>query len=156
MNTQELEEVFDGVLGPAGFRKRKHTWFKTNPDTITLVDLQKSQWGGQYYVNLAVFLRDLGDVPTPAEHRAHLRVRLTAVAGSECGSIEQALDLERPSLSAGDRRAVLTCALRKVAVSYLASRSTLSQLRELSAAGELGPVLMTKAARELLAAKPPA
>lgn len=150
MNTKELEEVLDSVLAPAGLRRRKDTWYRTNEDTITLINLQKSQWGGQYYVNLAVYLRDLGKVSSPTEHQAHIRVRLTSIAGRDTSAIEEALDLERASVSTEQRKAVLSRALALIALPFLAERSTLPRLRELHAEGRLGPVLITKVTRELL------
>jgi hypothetical protein len=150
MNTKELEGVFDSVLVPAGFRRRKDTWYKMNDDTITLVNLQKSQWGGQYYVNLAVYLRDLGKATSPSEHESHIRVRLTSISGSGTAAVEEALDFERETVSAEQRRKVLAHALSTVALPFLAERNTLPRLRELRADGQLGPVLVTKATRELL------
>jgi hypothetical protein len=154
MNTNGLEEVFDSVLAPGGFRRRKDTWYRTNEDTITLVNLQKSQWGGQYYVNLGVYLRDLGKATSPSEHQSHIRVRLTSIAGTDARAIEEALDLERPGISAEQRRSVLAKALTSVALPFLTERSVLPRLRALYAGGQLGPVIVTKVSRELLAAMP--
>jgi len=154
VNTKELHEVFDDVLAPLGFRRRKETWYKTNPDTISVINLQKSQWGGQYYVNLAVYLRDLGNSTLPQESQSHIRVRLTAIVGSDAVSVEEALDLEREGLSAERRKELVTEALQAIAVPFLASRSDLPSLRELHARRGLGPVLITKGARELLDTAP--
>lgn len=150
MNTKELEAVFDSVLTPAGFRRHKDTWYKTNEDTITLVNIQKSQWGGQYYVNLAVYLRDLGKATSPAEHQSHIRLRLASISGSDTPAVEEALDLERAPVPTEQRKSVLARVLSTVALPFLVERSTLPRLRELHAAGQLGPVLVTKATRELL------
>jgi hypothetical protein len=154
MNTKGLEEVFESVLAPAGFRRRKDTWYKTNEDTITLVNLQKSQYGGQYYVNLAVYLRDLGKATSPSEYQSHIRVRLTAIAESAAAAIDEALDLERTGVSAKKRKDVIARAVTMIALPFLADRSVLPRLRELHAQGELGPVLITKGARELLESAP--
>jgi hypothetical protein len=154
MNTKELEDVFDNVLTPAGFRRRKDTWYKTNEDTITLLNLQKSQWGGQYYVNLAVYLRDLGRATSPPEHQSHIRVRLTSIAGESASAIEESLDLERPGIGGDQRRTIITSALTTIAIPFLAERSGLPRLREMHAKGQLGPVLITKVTRELLEGTP--
>lgn len=154
MNTKELEEEFDSVLAPAGFRRRKDTWYRTNEDTISLVNLQKSQYGGQYYVNLAVYLRDLGKAASPLEYQSHIRLRLTAIAGSDASVIDDALDLEKPGMSTEQRKEVLGRALTTIAVPFLADRSVLPRLRELHARGQLGPVLVTKDTRELLERAP--
>lgn len=154
MNTKELEEIFDRVLAPAGFRRRKDTWYNTNEDAIALVNLQKSQYGGQHYVNLAVYLRELGKATSPAEHHSHIRVRLAAIGGSDTSAIANALDLERTDISTDQRKSIMERALTTIALPFLAERSVLPRLRELHTLGQLGPVLLTKVARELLDAAP--
>jgi hypothetical protein len=154
MNTTELAEVISAVLVPAGFRKRKDTWYKANEDTITLLNLQKSQYGGQYFVNLAVYLRDLGTATSPSEHQSHIRVRLTAIAGGEASAIDEALDLEQPNMSTEKRRTTLTRALTTMALPFLSERSVLAHVRELHAQGSLGPVLITRATVTLLERTP--
>lgn len=154
MNTKELGEELDSILAPAGFRRRKDSWYRMNEDTISLVNLQKSQYGGQYYLNLAVYLRDLDKATSPAEHQSHIRVRLTAIAGSEASAIDGALDLEKANMSTEQRKGILGRALSEIALPFLVERSVLPHLRELHAQGQLGPVLITKDARELLEARP--
>lgn len=150
MNTKEIEEIFDRALAPAGFRRRKDTWYKTNEDAITLVNLQKSQWGGQYYVNLGVYIRYLGKATSPPEHKSHIRARLTSIAGSEAPAIDAALNLERTDFSTEGRANTIERALTRIAVPFLAERSVLPRLRELHAQSRLGPVLLTKVTRDLL------
>jgi hypothetical protein len=142
------------VLAPAGFRRRKDTWYKTNEDTITLLNLQKSQYGGQYYMNLAVYIRELGRATSPLEHQSHIRARLTAISGSDASSIDEALDLERSDVSTEQRRNVIGLAITTIAVPFLVDRSVLPRLRELHAQRKLGPVLITKVTRELLERAP--
>jgi hypothetical protein len=150
MNTKDLVKLFDDVLAPAGFRRRQSTWYKGNEDTITLVNLQKSQWGGQYYVNLGVYLRALGNATSPPEHQAHIRTRLTSIGEAGTSGLNEALDLESTEITRVDRTNAITGTLATVAVPFLAERSSVERLRELHADGQLGPVMTMKAALELL------
>jgi hypothetical protein len=150
MNTKELLDVINAVLAPAGFRRRKETWYRANEDTVTLVNLQKSQWGGQFFVNLAVYLRALGNAASPAEHQAHIRVRLTSIAGESSAPLDEALDLERAGISTESRASRITAAMIDVALPFLTDRSVVPALRQLYATGQLGPVLLVKDARRLL------
>jgi hypothetical protein len=152
MNTKELEDILNAVLAADGFRRRKDTWYRSNEDTISLVNLQKSEFGGRFYINLAVYLRDLGTATSPSEYQSHIRVRLSAIAGKEASEVERALDLERPDMTTARRSEVLSRALTLIALPFLAERSVLPRLRELHSTAQLGPVLLTKATRELLEA----
>lgn len=154
MNTKDLEDVIDSVLSPIGFRRRARTWYKINEDTISLLNLQKSQWGGQYYVNLGVYLSDLGRAKYPPEHQAHIRVRLSAITGEDTSALDAALDLERKEIGMKERHSVIARVVTAVAIPFLGERSTLPRLRQLHAGGRLGPVLITRETRALLEQQP--
>ncbi|HEY4307744.1 MAG TPA: DUF4304 domain-containing protein [Gemmatimonadaceae bacterium] len=149
MNSKDLEELFDNVLTRSGFRRRRDTWYSTNEDTITLVNIQKSQWSGQYYVNLGVYLRDLGKATSPLEYQAHIRARLDVIALSDGIDLTRALDLEA-SWVTQERRKCLEEALTMIAVPFLSARNVLPRLREMQKANSIGAVIITAEARQLL------
>ncbi|WP_160320847.1 DUF4304 domain-containing protein [Arthrobacter alpinus] len=54
-----IETTFASVLKARGFRKRGRNWFRTTQtDDYQIVNLQKSPWGGDFYVNLGWSLPD--------------------------------------------------------------------------------------------------
>lgn len=67
MSSNVIQATFDGFMKGAGFSKRSGSWYRISDEVITVVELQKSQYGLQYYVNLALWLRPLGEVKTPKE-----------------------------------------------------------------------------------------
>jgi uncharacterized protein DUF4304 len=156
MNTSQLKRLFDAALSPAGFRRRKDSWYRLNEDVITVVNLQKSQWGGQFYINLGIYLRVLGNSISPPEYQCHVRARLTAIAGDRMSPIEAALDLEGKEMPMEEREGILRRSLEEIALPFLNDRSTVPQLRGLHAKGQLerGAVSITKAARALLEQAP--
>ena len=66
-----------------GYRKKSTRWYLDGDDVLVVVDLQKSQYGRAYYVNVAFWLRELGDDPSPPENRCHVRTRLEKIANVE-------------------------------------------------------------------------
>lgn len=60
-----------------GYLRKGTTLHRDQPETIAVVNLQGSQWGGRYYVNVALWLKALGDADTPPENKCHIRTRLT-------------------------------------------------------------------------------
>ena len=63
----EIErEEFIACISPrlkqAGFKKIRHTWRKEYPETIAVFNVQGSQWGPKYYLNLAIYVKALGGV----------------------------------------------------------------------------------------------
>jgi hypothetical protein len=73
----DLESALHAVLKPLGFRKRARTWRLERPEVISVVNLQKSSWGDDFYLNLGVFLKGDGAVRQPAEKDCHIRWRPT-------------------------------------------------------------------------------
>jgi hypothetical protein len=76
-----LEGRIASVLKPLGYTKRAGTWHRDHGKLISVVNLQKSQWGDDFYLNLGVYLKQLGSENHPAESRCHIRCRAEALAG---------------------------------------------------------------------------
>lgn len=93
----ELEEVLTKVLRSAGFRKSRRAWSRIRGDVTQLVNLQKSQFGPEHYVNVGINLNKLLAAPDTKVAQAHLQVRLAQVLPEDA-----AKQLNR--LLAGDQR----------------------------------------------------
>ncbi|MEI7728028.1 MAG: DUF4304 domain-containing protein [Verrucomicrobiota bacterium] len=102
-NQKKLEEIIDGVLKPFGFIKRRSAWYRHYPETVLVLDLQKSDYGGQYYVNLAVSIRELNRQEYPREEHCHINIRLDRVAGDR-ETVHKVFDLENRTLTDDERR----------------------------------------------------
>lgn len=75
-NIHPLAEVIDSILSRQDFQRKKKSWYLLNEETIEIVDLQKSDYGDSWYINLAIYLRSLGVEKYPAEYKSHIRSRL--------------------------------------------------------------------------------
>lgn len=56
-----LQTAFDEFAKSAGFTKESGTWCRRQPDVIGVIELQKSQYGAQYFANVALWLLDDDD-----------------------------------------------------------------------------------------------
>jgi len=100
MSRNVIQTTFDGFMKGAGFSKHSGSWYRDTDDVITVAELQKSQYGLQYYVNIALWLRPLGEAKTPKEQACHVRSRLSLLVGSADGQLE-ALAVKGPSDGSG-------------------------------------------------------
>lgn len=141
-------------LREAGFKVRTNTWHKQCQDTILVVNLQKSQWGPQYYINLAVWVKQLGDVSTPKEYQCHIRQRATDLPDKRAKTLERALDLEDESMSMEQREACIDELMRESAIPFLESLSTVEGIRSALEAQKLKGCFVNRQLKELLAASP--
>jgi hypothetical protein len=73
---KKLETALAPVLKAAGYRKRARTWHREWTDTLTVFNIQKSQWSDQFYLNCGIYLKALGDAQHPPEYECHIRERM--------------------------------------------------------------------------------
>lgn len=76
-----LEQRIAAALRPLGYTKQRTTWHRDHGELISVLNLQKSRWGDDLYLNLAVYLKQLGTETKPPEHRCHVRCRIEALTG---------------------------------------------------------------------------
>lgn len=92
-----VQVAFDESCKSLQFEKRRGAWYRRGEDLVTVVDLQKSQYGPQYYINLGLWLIGLEGDAHPKPVACHVRTRLASVVGErEELELKQLLDLESP------------------------------------------------------------
>lgn len=79
----------------AGLEKKSGAWYRRSEEVIAVSDLQKSQYGRQYYFNQGFWLRELGDERYPKSAKCHITLRLETLVTEERDRIARLLDLEQ-------------------------------------------------------------
>jgi hypothetical protein len=162
MSAESDRSAFDGralvhawvaaVAKPLGFRKRRNSWLLERPETVLVINVQKSSWGGEiYYVNLAIWVKAFGDVKDPVEHRCHVRRRLCAFGThDECRRSEELLDFENAGPPLEARGSAIREALTQRGLPFLLGLTTFDDLRTAWAEGRLSGTLVLMRLQELL------
>ena len=101
-NEQELMRVVDMVLRAHGFERRSCTWYRHHEDVILVVNVDKSPYGGQYFINLGLAIRSLNATDFPPEERCDIRIRLDRLAPNR-EDVLKAFDLEGSDLKGAER-----------------------------------------------------
>src|SRR5690349_18200872 len=92
-----IQTTFDGFGKESGCAKKSGSWYRRSDETIVVLNLQKSNYGTAYYVNVALWLLALGEVDAPKENKCHVRTRLDDLVPSGTqGRLTELLDLETP------------------------------------------------------------
>jgi len=119
------------AAAPAGFRKKGSSWYCEEVDATLVLSPQKSQYGSQYFLNLGIYWRRLGEKSAPKEEECHIRGRISSVLPDELGQqVERSLDFEDSSISDEERRGAVRDALAQYAIPMLKRCSTTEGLRE--------------------------
>lgn len=57
MNSKEFKSVFGEVAKENGFLKAFGGWFKESPECVAIIELQKSNFGDYYQLNIKIFIQ---------------------------------------------------------------------------------------------------
>jgi hypothetical protein len=89
-----IQQTLDAFGKGAEMVKQSGTWYRVTDEVIEAVNLQKSQYGPRYYVNVGWWLRSLGDVKFPKDHQWHIGIRLESLAVNCAEDVKALLDLD--------------------------------------------------------------
>ncbi len=146
-----LIEALSEPLKKAGFKKRSDSWYWSNDEVVLLINLQKSQYGDQYYVNGGVALKLLGAVEFPKEHHCHIRFRLTGVVSEEeKKEIVSVFDLENESLSNQHRKEEASRLIKDIALPILQGCLSKSGIVETVKSGRFANAMVHKQVNDLV------
>jgi hypothetical protein len=109
-----------------GYRRKGITLHRDQAETIAVVNLQGSQWGGRYYVNVSLWLKALGAAYAPPENKCHIRTRLTTLDPG--ASLAEALVMTSP-VDDASRGETLRASLDAFAEPWLRLASSVDHLK---------------------------
>jgi hypothetical protein len=145
-----VQEAFDRFGREAGLETKGGSWYGRSKEVVAVSNLQKSQYGPQYYWNQGFWLPALGDEGYPKVNRCHIFARLEDLLPDVEGRIRSLLDLEY-ELDADTRIEDLSLLLRGRLLPLIDRASSLAGLRSLFAEGVFARAAIMGPAHEALA-----
>lgn len=132
MDKKSLESTFGAQLSAQGFKKKASTWYRQAEGALQVVNLQKSSYGMQFYVNLCRVPvgMEIEGMPTPKEHKCPIRVRLTTAFPELKEEIEKAFDLEASSISESDKIEQVVRFTNELVLPFMACMKDAPSLRQ--------------------------
>jgi hypothetical protein len=71
-----IQTTFDEFGKTVGGSQKSGSWYVRSPETIVVLNLQKSNYSVRYFVNVALWLNALGEADAPKENKCPVRTRL--------------------------------------------------------------------------------
>jgi hypothetical protein len=142
----EIKQAFDAFGQHRGMTKHSGSWYRNGPDVITVLNLQKSQYGPSYYINVGFWITALGEELYPMEHRCHVRLRLEMLLPDKATELAGLLSLE-PVVPG--RTQQLNAILGDEVESFLQQASSVEGLRKLRREGRLNAFILRPAVQML-------
>jgi hypothetical protein len=146
-----VQRAFDQFGKEAGFEKKSGSWYRRGDEVISISNLQKSQYGLQYYFNQGFWLRVIDDEKFPKSNHAHIVTRLEDLIPDAEQRITQLLDLDY-ELAEDDRINELVTLLQERLFPLIERGSTVAGLRSMVDEGVFVGAGIRGPAQEALAA----
>jgi hypothetical protein len=147
-----VQTTIEEFAKESGCVKKSGSWFLRSEETIFVLNLQKSQYGLQCFVNVAVWLRALGDIDAPRENKCQIRTRLTRLVPADLEQrLTQLLDLDK-EMDEQARRAELRGVLDEHLFPLMQASGSLDGLRSVEGQRLLKKSLVNGAGHKLLGA----
>jgi hypothetical protein len=127
-----IKLALERSLPSEGFKRKGSDWYLDTKESIVVVNLQKSNYGQQYYINIGIWLKALGDSRYPPEHKCHVTIRagdLSEEFSEEFSSKPSLLDLERTVMANDVRIEQLERLVRTGVLPWIRSCVTVAGLR---------------------------
>ncbi len=83
MTKDELIVSVSPLLKSEGFKKSRTTWHKGSSEGIYVFNIQASQFGPEYYLNVGFYISALGSIEKPPEYKCHIRERLNLTGNAD-------------------------------------------------------------------------
>ena len=93
--SKRLQQALAPALKRHDYKKVAATWRKDSSEAVSVFNLQGSQWGPSFYVNLGVYFRALGPAAHPAAHQCHVWNRLDGLV-PDGSRLKALLDFDQP------------------------------------------------------------
>lgn len=146
-----IHEALERFGRPVGMEKKSGVWYRRSDEVIAVSDLQKSQYGPQYYFSQGFWLRALGDERYPrGSTRCHISLRLETLIPQERRRIARLLDLEY-EIADEERIEELVALLNERMLPVIVCGVSLVGLRAMVDDGTLANAAIRDPAQELLA-----
>jgi hypothetical protein len=124
-----VKEILHEELTALGFERGGEFWYKHFDEVIQVVGLQKSNWADQYYINLAVWIKQLGKNDFPKPRECHLQCRLGVIT-EKATELDGALDEEDYwKMDAEQRREIIKLAVCNAEFVFFRELEALEQVK---------------------------
>lgn len=94
MDHAELKRRVAEQFLSAGFHRKSGGWYKSGPDAILVMALQKSDFGNFFYLNVGVCIKALSDEPFPKVNGCHVSMRADALLAVNGVSVDLGLNMD--------------------------------------------------------------
>jgi len=147
MDKASFKKGIGRVFRTAEFAGKGNSWYLSGSNCTVVLNFQKSDFEEKFYVNFAVWLKDLGTVDFPAANKCHIQARLTSLFPVHVEAIDRGSRIG----CSREEFAAFTEFLRDEVVPFCKDCLQTEGLRSKLEAGVFKSALIMKTAKDALA-----
>lgn len=149
-NRNFAQQMIDRVLSVGAFDRRGSRWTRDADEVFQSVELQQSQFGEQFYVNIGLWLKALGPSAKMQEKDMHVRLRADGVLQSiHKEQLSKALDFDQ-ELPLDQRESIVGNIFEATVLPHLNEWRSVKGVARALSSGDLHDALIRREARTLL------
>ena len=95
MDKVGLKKAVEKILGNSGFSRKSGAWYKSGSDAIVVIDLQKSDFGAYFYLNIGICIKELSEALFPKVEVCHISMRADALLNRDGQNLDLGLNMEQ-------------------------------------------------------------
>lgn len=130
---KRLVTLITNELTPTGFARFGKTWIRHNQEITGALNLQKSNFGFQYYFNLAFNISKLSSGDVTKVEQFHVWLRADYLSNFDGPTIAELLNFESSDMPVDKRFNEIRVFLQSRVVSFLNTGMELDGLRKIAA-----------------------
>ncbi|MER8409355.1 DUF4304 domain-containing protein [Mesorhizobium sp. M1307] len=152
MDKKGLESLLNRDLASKGFSKKYSSWYRRETGALQVVDLQKSNFGLKFYLNLCCVPDGMiiDGLPTPKEHKCPIRIRLDSAFPQHQRKIQTVLDLEGTTLTDRERDSSMSEIVSTLVLPFLENMKDATSIKRSIETGILDDGMVYLSAKKFL------
>ena len=152
MENEEFKKLFNIEMSKNGFKRRTSHWYKNINTILYVVNLQKSHFGDEFYINIS-FVPDgmaVAGLPFPKEYKCPIRLRLGSKMPEQTDAyIKTTLDMSSP-ISNSERELQIKDIVRSYIIPIVDKISDIEKIKSVIINDTVKGIVITKEGLEFL------
>ena len=126
-----VKDILGDLLPEFGFTAKKgRNWYRDKGEVLHVIGLQKSNWGTLHYLNLAIWVKQLGEEDRPRFEQCHIQQRLGSIA-LHPSELEAALNEEDYwKMDEGERARILKLEIANAEFVFYREMASVQSIRQ--------------------------
>ncbi|MGH2340867.1 DUF4304 domain-containing protein [Segnochrobactraceae bacterium EtOH-i3] len=152
MENEEFKNTFKNEMRNNGFKRRASHWYKNINNILYVVNLQKSHFGDEFYINISCVPDGMAvtGLPFPKEYKCPIRLRLGSKMPEQTDTyIKTTLDMSS-TISNSERELQIKDIIRNYIIPIADKISDIDKIKSVIINDSIKGIVITKAGLEFL------